>query len=954
MESKEVADLKRTMARQKKAFMGAKKVWEKESKDLNDLIDQLKETNEHLERKLIEKDSEYEGFFLNIIDPYVVMDLKFNVIRMNSAAKEFLGYDHTKEPIDLYQLVHKDYRKYTSRSIRSLLKEGSLKNYRSRIFTKNKSEKFVKINGSLIYDENGGPIAIHGIIRDITQEYNRGQRLMEQKSELDVIVENSPLAIALTIGDKIVKINQAFVKLLGYSQSEIKKLLIKDISAPEDIPRFMDLMEKMVSGKIDNFAIEKKYIRKDGTLVWAKTNVNAVRNNDGTIKHQVAIIEDITLQREKNLIIELINDIARSILGKMDIREIALEIIKRVTKYLALDDCIIYLMDKKKQELVQIAASGKKVDDKNQVVNSLKIAVGEGIVGSVASTGKAEIIGDTTKDKRYIVDDKRRYSEITVPIISEGEVIGVIDSEHDQRNYYTKAHLDTLQNVANVVGMQLKNAINLEERRKAEEHLKASESILSTVISNLHAGVLLEDGNRNISLTNQMFCTMFDIPLSPEEMIGIDCSKAIEEGKSFFRKPDEFIARVKEIVERGETVISDELELVDGRIFERDYIPIVGNDWYSGHLWTYSDVTIQRNHKKELEAQKEKFGSIIANMNLGLVEVDNEDTILLVNQSFCKLCGYTEEELLGQKAASILGVVRKDLVREKNVLRFKGISDSYELQVRKKSGELRHWLVSGAPRFDECGNTIGSIGIHLDITDQKNLKFQKEHLLKELEKSNRGLREYAHIVSHDLKSPLRSLSALTTWLNDDYREVLDGEGAYSLEMMQEKIEAMDRLIDGILKYSSIDGDGMESTPVDINAVVQNIREIIFIPEHVNVVIMNPLPIINADKTKIHQLFQNLISNAVINIEEEEGIVTISSKETPTHWEFGIQDNGIGIPEEYHEKIFEMFQSVRSDEGSTGLGLFIVKKIVNLYEGEIWLESELGKGTTFFFTLKKQL
>uniref|UniRef100_UPI00356A38F7 sensor histidine kinase n=1 Tax=Muriicola sp. TaxID=2020856 RepID=UPI00356A38F7 len=422
--------------------------------------------------------------------------------------------------------------------------------------------------------------------------------------------------------------------------------------------------------------------------------------------------------------------------------------------------------------------------------------------------------------------------------------------------------------------------------------------------------------------------------------------------KHHFADPEGFVKRIEKVLKSKKLVLSDELKMNDGRILERDYIPIFSDGKYKGHLWTYQDVTLRKNYKRNIEAQKEKYWSIIANMNLGLVEVDNEDIIQLVNQSFCTMSGYSEKELLGSKAADILKVREKNLIEEKGKERLKGRSNSYEIKVLAKSGKEKHWLVSGAPRYDEAGKVIGSIGIHLDITAQKNLEIQKEELLAELEESNKGLQEYAHIVSHDLKSPLRSISALATWLYDDYKDKLDDAGIYNLQMMQEKVEGMDKLIDGILKYSSIKSESLENSPVDLNTVVNEIREIIFIPDHVNVIIMDPLPTLEADATKMHQLFQNLIGNAVTNIDKEEGIVAIGVKEEKDHWEFYIRDNGVGIPEEYHEKIFKIFQSIGNEERSTGIGLSIVKKIIDLYQGEIWLESEVGQGTTFFFTLKK--
>ncbi|NHF58566.1 PAS domain S-box protein [Flavobacteriaceae bacterium TP-CH-4] len=784
MAEKEVLLLKKALERQKKARIQAEKILEEKSKELYDVTQHLKEANSQLENLLNEKTSELDGVFINIIDPYVVMDLKFNVINMNRSAKEFLGYDHNRERLNLKQLVHPEYLEYTWESIQSLLEVGTLKNYRAKIFSKDGTEKWVQINSSLIYDKERKPIAAQGIIRDITNETEIRQLLDEQKRQLDIIVGNSPLGIALTIKGKIIKVNPAFENLLGYSEYELKRLHVKDITVPEENEESIRLIDQMNKGRLDTFSIVKKYLRKDGTTLFAKTTVSAVKNHRGDVDYQVALVEDISKERE------------------------------------------------------------------------------------------------------------------------------------------------------------------------AEERTKASENRLATLISNLQTGVLLEDEHRTISLTNQMFCDLFHIPVTPESLKGADCSNAAEDNKKYFKDPENFVNRIETILQNRKVVLKDELEMIDGSILERDYIPIFNQDIYKGHLWTYQDVTLRKNYKRNLEAQKEKYSSIIANMNLGLIEVDLEDTIQLVNQSFCNMSGFAETELVGQKASEVLNLIERDLLKEKNEKRLLGESDSYEVRVAHKDGRTRHWLISGAPRYNEAGQAVGSIGIHLDITDQKQLELQKEKLLRELESSNQGLQEYAHIVSHDLKSPLRSISALASWLAEDYKEVLDDNGLFNLQQMQEKVESMDRLISGILKYSSISHDTSEHTQVDLNAVVNEIREIIFIPEHVNVLIMNTLPVVLADRTKIYQLFQNLIGNAVVHIEAEQGLVEISSSETRTHWQFNIKDNGIGIAPEYHEKIFKIFQSIGNGERSTGIGLSIVKKIIDLYEGSIWLDSTIGQGTTFHFTLKK--
>nr|WP_299383026.1 PAS domain-containing sensor histidine kinase [Allomuricauda sp.] len=783
----EVSVLKRALEREKKARKAAESLLETKAKELYDASLHLKEANGRLESLLNKKGNRIDSAFVNIIDPYVVMDMMTNVINMNASAKEFLGYDHTKEEVQLSTLVHPDYWEYTAESFQTLLQVGILKNYSAKIVTKKGDEKFVNINASLIYDENGVPIAAQGVIRDITQEMEIQKLLEDQKKQQDIIVENSSLGILLIVDEKIIKANKSFVELLGYSEVELKKLSMNDISTLEDSDLYDDLLRKSLEDDTKKFSIVRKFRKKNGKTLYGKTSMSSVLDAKGKIQYSVAMIEDIT------------------------------------------------------------------------------------------------------KDKI------------------------------------------------------------------ADEKLRASEERMATLITNLQTGILFEDQNRKIALTNQKFCDLFGIPVSPDSLRGVNCEDAIHKYKHLFSEPEVALARINHVIDKKEVVMADEMELLDGRTFERDYIPLFNNGEYQGHLWSYNDVTLRKNYRRNLEIQKEKYGSIIANMNLGLVEVDNDENILMVNQSFSEMIGMPVDQLIGKNAKDVIHILGDDWekVQSHNKKRKKGISDSYEVAVEVANGDKRYWLISGAPRYDDAGKIVGSIGIHLDITEQKNLELQKEILLEELESSNKGLQEYAHIVSHDLKSPLRSVSALASWMYDDYKDTLDENGKYNLKMMQEKIEGMDKLISGILKYSTVNNDVLDNKEVDVNEVIQEIKEIIYIPDHVSIKAARSLPTIKADKTKIHQLFQNFLSNAVVNIDKKKGLVEIDYQEFPSYWQFSIKDNGVGIPEEYHEKIFQIFQSIGNKERSTGIGLSIVKKIIDRYKGKVWLESQIGKGTTFYFTIQKE-
>ena len=366
------------------------------------------------------------------------------------------------------------------------------------------------------------------------------------------------------------------------------------------------------------------------------------------------------------------------------------------------------------------------------------------------------------------------------------------------------------------------------------------------------------------------------------------------------------------------------------------------------------DITLNKLYERKLEAEKQKYSSIIANMNLGLLEVDNSDKVLFVNQSFEEMSGFSSKELIGKVASSIF---LKDESKEKLAIehekRKKGSSNSYELQVFTKAGEPRFWLISGAPNYNLKGEITGSIGVHLDITNLKKLEKQKEELLEELAKSNESLEEYAHVVSHDLKSPLRSINALVSWIKEDNQGKLDELSIQNLLLIEKTLEKMELLISDVLEYSRVGADLHLDQKININHLLKDLLEVIYVPENIHVSVENNLPIVLGDKVKLEQLFQNLLSNAIKFCDKEKGEIKVSCIDVGTHFQFAICDNGMGIEKQYFEKIFKIFHSLNERKDSSGIGLSIVKKIVELHHGNIWLESKVGEGTIFYFTIKKE-
>lgn len=495
---------------------------------------------------------------------------------------------------------------------------------------------------------------------------------------------------------------------------------------------------------------------------------------------------------------------------------------------------------------------------------------------------------------------------------------------------------------------------DITKAKAAENQLIESENRLKALMLNLKNAVLLKDENKKIVLANQKFCELFDIEYAPKDLKGKYFTFDDDRIKNLFENSDGFINRINEVMAAEEGVLDDEVQMKNGKILERDYIPIYDGKAYKGHLWTYRDVTLRKKYGKSIEAQRQKYRSIITNMHLGLAEVDTRGRVIMVNQSFTEMSGYQEKEIVGNLSKKFFSTEESTIEKtaKNGTNKINGESSTYEIKIQDKAGQEKYWLVSRGPNYNLNEELVGYIFVYLDITDIKNLELQKERLLSQLEKSNDELQEYAHIVSHDLKSPLRSISALVSWLKSDNEDKFDKVSLQNLALIETTIEKMDQLISDVLEYSSIGSEEKEESNVDLNAVVNDLIQFLYKPEHVEIQVLNELPTVLGDKTKLQQLFQNLMSNAIKFIDKEQGFVKINVEDIGSHFKFSIQDNGIGIDEKYHAKIFKVFQSVNKRKDSTGIGLSIVQKIVELHHGEIWLDSKLNEGTTFFFTIKK--
>ncbi len=226
---------------------------------------------------------------------------------------------------------------------------------------------------------------------------------------------------------------------------------------------------------------------------------------------------------------------------------------------------------------------------------------------------------------------------------------------------------------------------------------------------------------------------------------------------------------------------------------------------------------------------------------------------------------------------------------------------------------------------------------------------------KELERSNNELGQFAYVTSHDLKAPLRAIANLSEWIEEDLEECLTDDTRKQMKLMRGRVHRMEALIEGILEYSRVGRVSVDVGEVDVGQLLTETVENLAPPASFNIEIDPDMPVLQAARVRLSQVFANLISNAVKYRKQDDGNVRVSVKDKGDFYQFTVADDGLGIAEEYHEKVFKIFQTLQARDTfeSTGVGLTLVKKIVEEQGGSIELESSEGKGSTFRFTWPKQ-
>lgn len=713
-------------------------------------------------------------------------------------------------------------------------------------------------------------------------------------------------------------INPNFGKKLGYSQKELLGKKFINFIHPDDIDNTLKEMEKLKTGEITiNFI--NRYRKMDGNYLWFEWNATP-NLSDAKI---YAIGRDITERKLAEVTLKESEEKYR------DLFDNAFDLIQCVDP----QGKILYVNNawKKATGYSDEEIKAKTIfdiihPDYKQICDDIfaRLLKGEEI-------GEFEIGYLTKRNQKIIVSGSSR------PKMLENKMITTRGIFRD----ITQKKIDD------------------ENIKKYIQELRNSEQQIQAIFDNAPDPVIVIDDKSNVIKWNPKAETVFGWKtievvgkpfneiIIPDRYLefykkGFQLYSANEEG-NLLNKPLEIEAKNK-----NGTEFSISLSIASYKIEEKKYY----------FICFARDITENKKILDTLKISENFLNSIIENVPAIIFVKDVKNLkYVRVNRAVEELFGYSKGEVVGKNDYELFPKNEADrfVANDKELLDTGKLLEIDEEPAHTKYKGIRILETKIVLVKDSIGKPIYILGISKDITDQKKMQTELDNKTKELARSNTELEQFAYVASHDLQEPLRMVTSYLQLLENRYKDKLDQDAKDFISFAVDGSNRMRSLIHSLLEYSRINRVKAFEI-IDVNLLLKEVLENLSaaIKDNNATIKISDLPKINGDPVLINQLFQNLIQNAIKFINTRNPEIDISCKEEKDEYLFSVKDNGIGIQKEYIDKIFIIFKRLHSKEEypGTGMGLAICKKIVERHGGKIWVESEFGKGSTFYFTIKK--
>ncbi|UZR98255.1 PAS domain S-box protein [Chondrinema litorale] len=723
------------------------------------------------------------------------------------------------------------------------------------------------------------------------------------ESELYEIYNNVEEIICITGFDGYFKrINSAATAILEYSREELLEIPFIDLIHPDDIESTQQEMIKLNRGA-KTYYFENRYISKSGKTIWLSwTSIPILQN-----EHLFCVARDITEKKKLNKLLDEVLLLTHIGTWEYNLKlgEVYWSNMVRKIHELPFD------YEVNVQSITQFYQEGEAYE---QVLGYLQ----ESMKAETSWNIEAKII-------TFVGNEK------WIKIIGKSEFI-------------------------DGVCVRLSGSIqDINERKIAEIDKLEAYKNRAFILENIDEGFIMLDHDWRITFWNN----------KAEELAGIKKGELIN---AYFW--DQFDENAKKDIFN---IYNDAVANLQAKHFE--YCLQETNKWYEVSAYPYEnglaiffkEITERKSYEDRLKISNERFENIADATNDAIWDWDLAANTVYWGKGFKNLFGYNfhntttsfEEWIKYIHPEDITQIVTEveELLEDSALKLF-----NQEYRYLKSDGNYAYVRDRGMVIRNVNGKAIRMVGAMTDITHHKEYEASLKKLNNELKqqaleltRSNEELEQFAYIASHDLQEPLRMITSFLSQLERKYKNVLDEKGLKYIDFAVDGGKRMRRIILDLLDYSRVGRTEDELEDIDLNDLLDDVKSLFrkSINESSTQINYSKLPTLKSYRSPLTLLFQNLISNAIkYHREDTRPVINISSTKTKAGWEFAVEDNGLGISKEYFDKIFQIFQRLhnREEYSGTGIGLSIVKKIVESLGGRIWLESEEGKGTTFYFTL----
>lgn len=752
--------------------------------------------------------------------------------------------------------------------------------------------------GEAVYHKTGKRLGIG----EINAEQAAEGLITGDIERLKIIFNAMPMGIAL-INSKtaqIIEANPAYASIAGRTIEELSKLDWISITHPQDVQADLDNMEQLISGKITGFQMDKRYVHPDGKIVWIKLTATALKKEANGEAHHIAMIEDITESKREQ--------------QELSISELNLKRGERAAKIgyweFNLSDKTVFV-SKGAMEIYGTDKQCLTLDElKNFRLPGYEAYLDEALRQLLEANTNYDVVFKIKRGNDGAIRDVRLTAE---NFLEKNVIFGTIQ--------------DITENEHTLM------ALGISKNRYKTLFEKASDGIL-----------ILDAGGKMISI-NESFAHMHGYAV--EELLELNLRNL--DTPEMAKQLPQMIARVL----AGETI-----HIEVAHYHKQGHIIWLSVSSSLIHIGDESFIQAFHNDitdRKKNEQQIKHLSQAVEQSPVSIVITDTKGNIEYVNPKFEESTGYSFAEVKGENPRILKsGHITPGEYKQLWETIVQGKTWIGELQNRKKNGELFWEMASISSMYDDQGEITHYLAIKEDITLRKQSELRLLRSEAELKSSNTELENFAYIASHDLQEPLRMISSFLSLLERRTITKLDEASKEFMHFAVDGALRMKMLIKDLLEYSKI-GTNKESFCItDLNVLLQFCTQVLQekIKAKKALITIHDLPLVKVNEGLITQLFINLLSNALKYQTDRVSEIEIGWTEKPGEYIFYVKDNGIGMDPKFYDQIFIIFKRLHSvnEYSGSGIGLALCKKIVEIHEGSIWVESELGKGSIFYFSL----